>query len=108
MKDGVTIKHGYSLNLDTVQVGMTLGMMRHSDGSLHFYLDGVDQGEACSHIPDGVYPVIDLYGQCVQVSFISYFHVCPSHIITSNTENIGFNCELNGANTCYLQQRKLG
>lgn len=79
MKDGVTIKHGYTLNLDTVQVGMTLGMMRHSDGSLHYYLDGMDQGEACSHIPDGVYPVIDLYGQCVQVNFVfcTSMSICP-------------------------------
>ncbi len=70
MKDSVTIKHGYSLNLDVVQVGMVIGIMRHSDGSLHYYLDGVDQGEACSQIPEVVYPAIDLYGQCVQVSVL--------------------------------------
>lgn len=68
MKDSIMVKHGYSLNLDAVQVGMVVGMMRHIDGSLHFYLDGVDQGEACSSVPSVIYPVIDLYGQCAQVS----------------------------------------
>lgn len=68
MKDSVMVKHGYALNLDTVQVGMIIGMMRHNDASLHYYLDGVDQGEACSNVPIIVYPVVDLYGQCVQVT----------------------------------------
>lgn len=73
MKDGIPIKNDYSLNLDNVQVGMVIGMMRHSDGSLHYYLNGIDQGEACSHITSLVYPVIDLYGQCVQVKLIVVF-----------------------------------
>lgn len=67
MKDGAVIKYGYALNLDNVKVGAVIGLMRHSDGSLHYYLNEIDQGEACSHVPDVIYPVIDLYGQCAQV-----------------------------------------
>lgn len=44
------------------------GIMRFADGSLHFYLDGVDQGLACSGVASHVYAVVDLYGQCAQVS----------------------------------------
>ena len=44
------------------------GMMRHSDGTLHYYVDGVDQGAAFEGLPQHVYPVIDLYGQCAQAS----------------------------------------
>jgi hypothetical protein len=46
------------------------GMMRHEDGSLHYYVDGVDQGAACDGVPPHVYAVVDLYGQCAQVSII--------------------------------------
>lgn len=41
--------------------------MWHADRSLHYYLDGVDQGRA-SIVPHlVVYAVADLYGQCTQV-----------------------------------------
>jgi hypothetical protein len=46
------------------------GMMRHEDESLHYYVDGVDQGAACDGVPPHVYAVVDLYGQCAQVSII--------------------------------------
>ena len=45
-------------------------MMRHEDESLHYYVDGVDQGAACDGVPPHVYAVVDLYGQCAQVSII--------------------------------------
>jgi len=44
--------------------------MRHEDESLHYYVDGVDQGAACDGVPPHVYAVVDLYGQCAQVSII--------------------------------------
>lgn len=72
MRDGMTLRHGYALDLDTVSTGAVIGMKRHRDGSLHYYLDGVDQGEACSGLPPNVYPVIDLYGQCAQVRLILF------------------------------------
>lgn len=67
MKDGIVIKYGYSLNLDNIKVGSVIGLMRHTDGSLHYYLNEVDQGEASSFVPETIYPVIDLYGQCARV-----------------------------------------
>lgn len=71
MKDGIPLKHGYPLNLDKIKTGSIIGLKRHDDSSLHYYLDGVDQGEACTGLPSLVYPVIDLYGQCAQVSIVS-------------------------------------
>lgn len=67
MRDGVTIRNNYSCDLDKLVIGNRLGMMRFADNSLHFYLDGVDQGPAFNDLPAQVYPVIDLYGQCAQV-----------------------------------------
>ena len=53
MQDGSTIRNGYRLDLDTLIVGSRIGMMRTADGSLHYYLDGEDQGVAGLDIPPG-------------------------------------------------------
>ncbi|XP_076684468.1 neuralized E3 ubiquitin protein ligase 4 [Andrena cerasifolii] len=70
IRDGVTVRNNYACDLDKLVEGNRIGMMRCSDGSLHYYLDGVDQGFACTGVPSHVYPVIDLYGQCVQVTIV--------------------------------------
>ncbi|XP_011150194.1 neuralized-like protein 4 isoform X2 [Harpegnathos saltator] len=70
MRDGVTLRHNYTCDLDKLVEGNRIGMMRCSDSSLHYYLDGVDQGAACTGLPANVYPVIDLYGQCAQVTIV--------------------------------------
>lgn len=75
MQNGEVIKHEYQLNLDTLAEGMIIGLMRHNDKTLHFYLNEVDQGEACTDVPSVIYPIVDLYGQCAQVSHRKiYFH----------------------------------
>ncbi|XP_071142815.1 neuralized-like protein 4 isoform X5 [Mytilus edulis] len=61
----------YSLNLDKLQVGDKLGIMKASDSTLHFYLNGIDHGKAFSNLPEVVYGVVDLYGKCCQVSIIN-------------------------------------
>ena len=53
MQDGATIRNGYPLDLDSLSVGSRIGMMRCSDGTLHYYLDGVDQGVASADIASG-------------------------------------------------------
>lgn len=54
MQDGAIVRNGYPLDLDSITIGTKIGMMRCSDGTLHFYRDGVDQGVACSDIPSGI------------------------------------------------------
>ncbi|XP_043280017.1 neuralized-like protein 4 isoform X2 [Venturia canescens] len=70
MRDGVTLRNHYACDLDKLTEGNRIGMMRCADSSLHYYLDGVDQGAACTGLPPHVYPVIDLYAQCAQVTII--------------------------------------
>ncbi|XP_051170351.1 neuralized-like protein 4 [Leptopilina boulardi] len=70
MRDGVNLRNNYSCDLDKLTEGNRIGMMRCSDTTLHYYLDGVDQGVACTGLPAHVYPVIDLYGQCAQVTIV--------------------------------------
>lgn len=73
MRDGVILRNNYACDLDKLVEGNRIGMMRCSDSSLHYYLDGIDQGPACTGVPSHIYPVIELYGQCVQVYFSILF-----------------------------------
>ena len=67
---GQTVRNGYSCDLDSLGVGSRLGMMRGKDGTLHFTINGVDQGVAIDSVPPGVFAVIDLYGVCAQASVV--------------------------------------
>lgn len=70
MRDGQTVRNGYCCDLDSLNVGSRLGMVRAIDGSLHYFINGEDQGIAIDHIPSSVYAVVDLYGICGQVSVV--------------------------------------
>lgn len=61
----------YSLKINDVQVGDKLGMMKAPDSTLHFYLNGIDNGIAFSNLPEVVYGVVDVYGNCCKVSIIN-------------------------------------
>ncbi|XP_028174207.1 neuralized-like protein 4 isoform X1 [Ostrinia furnacalis] len=70
MKDGECVRSGYPLDLDTLTVGSRVGIMWHADRSLHYYLDGMDMGKAW-YVPHlNIYAVVDLYGQCTQVTIM--------------------------------------
>ena len=58
MQDGSTIRNGYKIDLDTLPLGSKVGMMRASDATLHFYLDGEDMGVACSGVPTGQWWIV--------------------------------------------------
>lgn len=80
MENGTTIKNNYPCDLDTLTAGTRIGVVRSSDKSLEFYKDGVPQGLACL-VPNGnVYAVIDLYGECAQVSI-----PCASPLVAAPT-----------------------
>ncbi|KAF6028383.1 hypothetical protein EB796_013323 [Bugula neritina] len=68
VQDGYMMRTRYNCDLEQIETGSRIGMLVSSDRCLHFYLNGVDQGVACSDIPDNVYGVIDLYGACAGVS----------------------------------------
>ncbi|XP_064357225.1 neuralized-like protein 4 [Dromaius novaehollandiae] len=68
MQDGNTMRNNYGCDLDALGTGSRIGMLRTAQGDLRYFIDGADQGVACSGLPPEVYAVVDLYGQCVQVS----------------------------------------
>ncbi|XP_050309268.1 neuralized-like protein 4 [Anthonomus grandis grandis] len=78
MHNGTIIHEQYGVNLDRLQVGDRVGLVRKENGQLHFFVNGVDQGSAANNVPEKVYGVIDLYGQCVAVSLMDmYDHASP-------------------------------
>ena len=44
---------GYSCDLDKLEEGSRLGVMRKSDGTLHFFVNGEDCGVAATSVPSG-------------------------------------------------------
>lgn len=63
MQNGTVVIEQYGQNLDRLQVGDRVGVVRRDDGTLHFFVNGIDQGAAAERVPEKVYGVIDLYGQ---------------------------------------------
>ncbi|XP_059607604.1 neuralized-like protein 4 isoform X2 [Phlebotomus argentipes] len=70
MQNGTTVIEQYGQNLDRLQVGDRVGVVRKDDGVLHFYVNSMDQGPAATGVPEKVYGVIDLYGQAAQASIV--------------------------------------
>lgn len=58
------------MNLENLQVGNIVSLLIDEDSRLHLYINGSDQGIAATDLPPYVYAVIDLYGQCEQVSIV--------------------------------------
>uniref|UniRef100_A0AAY4AVE8 Neuralized-like protein 4 n=1 Tax=Denticeps clupeoides TaxID=299321 RepID=A0AAY4AVE8_9TELE len=90
MQDGNTMRNNYGCDLDSLTTGSRIGMMRSATGDLHYYINGVDQGVACTGLPPEVYAVIDLYGQCVQVSITSSSGPLDNSLCTSNITEKSF------------------
>lgn len=70
MKDGHTTLDEYGQDLDQLAEGDRVGVMRTSNGVLHIYVNGVDQGAAATNIPSKVWAVVDMYGKCAQVTIV--------------------------------------
>lgn len=70
MHNGTAIIDQYGQNLDRLQVGDRVGVVRKDIGTLHFYVNGADQGVAAMNVPERVYGAIDLYGQAAQATIV--------------------------------------
>lgn len=53
MQDGNTMRNNYGCDLDALGTGARIGMMRTAKGDLHYFINGQDQGAACSGLPPG-------------------------------------------------------
>ncbi|XP_010572600.1 PREDICTED: neuralized-like protein 4, partial [Haliaeetus leucocephalus] len=53
MQDGNTMRNNYGCDLDSLGTGSRIGMMRTARGDLRYFINGADQGVACSGLPVG-------------------------------------------------------
>uniref|UniRef100_A0A673FK32 Neuralized-like protein 4 n=1 Tax=Sinocyclocheilus rhinocerous TaxID=307959 RepID=A0A673FK32_9TELE len=90
MQDGNTMRNNYGCDLDSLTTGSRIGMMRAANGDLHYFINGLDQGVACTGLPPEIYAVVDLYGQCVQVSITSSSGPLDNSLCTSNITEKSF------------------
>ena len=85
MLGSALVKHGrrqiknYGQDLNSLDVGDTVGIVRIGR-QLKFYVNGTDQGIAEDNLPPVVYPMMDLYGKCTQISILS-----PGKLYSSNS-----------------------
>lgn len=136
------MRNNYGCDLDSLTTGSRIGMMRSASGNLHYYINGVDQGVACSGLPPGkhgsrrrsdttaslsseqvvfierpntfsrslslseVYAVIDLYGQCVQVSITSSSGPLDNSLCTSNITEKSFPIHSPGTHQLHPDQQQ--
>lgn len=57
-------------NLDELREGDRVGMQRKSNGNLHYYINGQDQGIAAQRVAQTLWGVIDLYGMTIKVTIV--------------------------------------
>lgn len=58
-------------SLDSLEIGRAVGVLIDHDFSLHLYVDGVDVGVVARSVAaERCYAVVDVYGQCEQVSVV--------------------------------------
>ena len=76
MQGSAIVKHGrqrvsdYGRDIELLDIGDTVGMVRVGC-NLNFFVNGKDQGTAESNLPPTVYPMVDLYGKCTQITISS-------------------------------------
>ena len=51
-----------------------MGVMRKSDSSLHFFINGVDVGKKIKTIPPVLYGVVDVFGQAEEVTITGSYY----------------------------------
>merc|ERR1719419_669209 len=69
-----------SYNLDELNEGSRIGVMRKSCGTLHYFINGIDQGMAATRVSNRLWGVVDLYGMTVKVTMLQtpiYYDAFP-------------------------------
>ncbi|XP_046382515.1 neuralized-like protein 4 [Ischnura elegans] len=69
-KDGGTAVTNYGRNINNLEVGDRIGLYVNSGGTLHYVINGLDQGPAASNIPNVVYGVFELYYNSAEVTIL--------------------------------------
>ena len=88
VQDGEPILELYGTDLSNLEEGHNLGVYITSKRELIFYINGVSQGIAATNIPPRVFAVINMYGNCIQVSIVPPISLSnePKHELEINND----------------------
>jgi neuralized-like protein 4 len=75
-------------NLDELREGDRIGMMRKSNGNLHYYINGRDQGVAATRVSNTLWGVIDLYGMTIKVTIVDRDEIEEQNLVTRRNNNL--------------------
>lgn len=78
-------------NLDELREGDRVGMMRKSNGNLHYYINGQDQGVAATRVASTLWGVIDLYGMTIKVTIVDRDEREQQNLVTRRNNLISSN-----------------
>ena len=70
LRDGRSICDSYGADLDKLEEGDRVGVLKTSTGDLIFFVNGVSQSVAATGLPSRVFAVVDLYGKCAGVTLM--------------------------------------
>ncbi|KAG8237803.1 hypothetical protein J437_LFUL002411 [Ladona fulva] len=68
--NGQGILANYGKDINKLQAGERVGVMRTEFGTLHFFVNGENQGPAASNIPSPVYGIVELWYNAMKVSIV--------------------------------------
>lgn len=75
-------------NLDELREGDRIGMVRKSNGNLHYYINGRDQGIAATRVAQTLWGVIDLYGMTIKVTIVDRDEIEELNLVTRRNNNL--------------------
>ena len=88
LKDGRSIHENYgTVDLDKLEEGDRVGVVRTTHGDLVFFVNGVSQSVAASELPEKVWAVVDLYGKCAQVTLTTDNCAQEARILSNDLTN---------------------
>jgi len=64
-----------------------IGLRVDSDSTLHLVVDGLDCGAIVRELPSVCYAVVDLYGQCEQVTVVECDRDIPASLSLPSSED---------------------
>jgi neuralized-like protein 4 len=81
-------------------------MLRKGEtGSLHFYINGLDQGVAATRVPSQMWGVVDLYGMTVKVTIVDRDERDEQNLITRRMQRS--ECRSGTTNTPTMTENQL-